>query len=285
MKRLSLGVLVVALVWLEPVQAQPSASSRPATPGESPVDQMHEVLARGWISPRHPWYDPQAQSVRPVSEDLLASEEPSWWEHLVEAVANLWRKLQQWLEGFSFSLGWGTWAIEFNLYQLFLVLLALGVVWFVVRVLLRWYLASRQEVGKPLSGKQESTTTVMPEPLDQLPVAVPTGSAGLWKLAQQAAQQGQWNQAIVYLYSYLLLQLDQAGWIRLEKGRTNRYYLRQLRADPEVYSWMREIVWAFEDAFFGHHQLSPQRFQKCWELVPQLRQRIGRSTPWGPASS
>ena len=49
--------------------------------------------------------------------------------------------------------------------------------------------------------------------------------AGLLEEARRSYEEGDYNTAIVYLYSYQLVKLDQNQWIRLAKGKTNRQYL------------------------------------------------------------
>ncbi len=250
--------------WLVLLLLPPAATAQ-QTANHEAVEQVHRVLARGWISSRHPWYDHQSQEVRPYA---LPPKQQS-------AGPSLWERFQNWL-GELFGTGWKItlfgYNVVVNFYQVVLVLLGVFFVWLLVRLLRRWYaayLANREtETYVERSGRGT------PERIDQLPVAVPTGSDGLWQLVQQAMQQKRFSQAIVYLYSYLLLQLDRHGRIHLEKGRTNRQYLRQLRNDPQLQQMVGRIVAAFEDVFFGHRELSAQAFQQCWELVPQIQNRV-----------
>ena len=47
--------------------------------------------------------------------------------------------------------------------------------------------------------------------------------------AQRLYRNGDYAQAIIYLFSHQLLQLDRRHWLRLVKGKTNRQYLREVR--------------------------------------------------------
>ena len=52
--------------------------------------------------------------------------------------------------------------------------------------------------------------------------AMPRPKGTLLEEARRSYEQGDYNTAIVYLYSYQLVKLDQNQWIRLAKGKTNR---------------------------------------------------------------
>jgi len=240
---------------------------------EQAVQELHEVLARGWLGPTHPWYDELSQDVRPyVLPPEEVKTEPWFWERLGSWIADRWQSMADWLGQIRWEGNLFGYRFAISLYHVLLLALAVLAVWLVVRLLRRWYSAylaqqqPRQQVERSGRGA--------PERIDQLPVAVSTGSAGLWELVQQAVEQKQFSRAIVFLYSYLLLRLDQQGRIRLEKGRTNRQYLRQLRGDPQLQRWMARIVAAFEEVFFGHRELGAEAFQQCWELVPQIQSRV-----------
>ena len=102
--------------------------------------------------------------------------------------------------------------------------------------------------------------------LDALPAKViPKG--GLLDEARRHYEAGNYNLAIIYLYSYELIKLDQNQMIRLAKGKTNREYLRELASRPEVYSILAQTLVPFEDVFFGEHELTRERFEACWNQV------------------
>jgi len=50
--------------------------------------------------------------------------------------------------------------------------------------------------------------------------------------AQRLYEAGNFSEAVIYLYSHLLVQLDRHHVIRLTKGKTNRQFLRGARARP-----------------------------------------------------
>ncbi len=279
MSRWGICLLHVAC-WAMLAQAAP-APQEPPGKREEAVQEVHRVLARGWMARNHPWYDEQTGEVRPyvLPPKKAASSGPSLWDRFRSWLREKWTSLTEWLASSAWEVSIFGYKVVFTLYQVVLVLLAAIVIWVLVRLLRRWYAATlaRQEAKAPVERAGRGT----PERIDQLPVAVSTGSEGLWQLVQQAMAQKRYSRAIVFLYSYLLLQLDRHGRIHLEKGRTNRQYLRQLRGDPQLQRMMSRIVTAFEDAFFGHRELSAQGFQQCWELVPRIQQHMQRGRNHG----
>lgn len=74
---------------------------------------------------------------------------------------------------------------------------------------------------------------------------------------------GRFERAIVYLYAHVLTEMNERQLLRLARGKTNRQYLRDV-GDPAMRAAMEVIVGAFEDAYFGHHPIEPDRFQWCW---------------------
>ncbi|MFT8131037.1 DUF4129 domain-containing protein [Salmonella enterica] len=52
--------------------------------------------------------------------------------------------------------------------------------------------------------------------------------------------------------------------------------MREIRPRPELRPAFEETMLAFEEVFFGHHQINRERFETCWELVPQFRIQLAR---------
>ncbi len=88
-----------------------------------------------------------------------------------------------------------------------------------------------------------------------LPFELEVSEEGFLATAQQHAGRGDFNLAIVYLFSYLLVELDHQHYISLRRGKTNRMYLRELRSHPNCVEPFRIVMVNFERAFFGRHEL------------------------------
>jgi hypothetical protein len=88
--------------------------------------------------------------------------------------------------------------------------------------------------------------------------------------AQRLYAAGNYSEAVIYLYSHLLVQLDTHHVIRLAKGKTNRQYLRETRSRPQLREILERTMIAFEDVFFGHHTLAREDFEACWNRVEEF---------------
>jgi len=110
--------------------------------------------------------------------------------------------------------------------------------------------------------------------LDALPAGPVRAKGGLLEEAQRNYEAGNYREAIIYLYSYQLMKLDQNQWIRLARGKTNREYLRELAGRPELQSLLARTMIPFEDVFFGDYPLDQARFEACWREVDRFHRLI-----------
>jgi hypothetical protein len=110
--------------------------------------------------------------------------------------------------------------------------------------------------------------------LEQLPVNLRRSRSDLLGEARRHYQAGEYNEAIIYLYSYFLVELDKAQRIRLLRGKTNRQYLRELRDAPELRSLTARAMVAFEDVFFGGHDLSRAGFEACYSRLDEFHLQL-----------
>jgi hypothetical protein len=113
--------------------------------------------------------------------------------------------------------------------------------------------------------------------IQQLPFQVKPPHADLLSEARRYYQLQDYRQAIVYLFSYQLVQLDRHQHIRLAKGKTNRQYLHELCAVPSLRQLLSDTMLVFEDVFFGHYDLDRERFEVCWDRLPTFDQLVQQS--------
>ncbi len=106
--------------------------------------------------------------------------------------------------------------------------------------------------------------------LEELPFELEEPVHDPWTAARAAAERGDYNRAIILLYSHQLLELDRSQIIHLTKGKTNRQYLREVRSRPGLAAMLSTTIVAFEDVFFGGHDLASGRFEECWRLTQEL---------------
>jgi len=238
--------IVTLLVWM--IAAAPAAAEMT---DQQAVDSAEKALGG---SVEFPWYDGSDDTLRRV--DVQPPAPPpkprEWTPNPNPAQPNLgwlWRLFK--------------WAFWGGLLAGLLLLLYL-----LLRSMLRG-------VDVPPAGG-DMTTDVKPaatiERIERLPFAIKRPRSDLLASAQAAYQQGDFNEAIVYLFSYQLLQLDRHELIRLTKGKTNRQYLREMRRNRSVLELVQQTMVPFEDAFFGGRTLDRSRFESCWNRLDEFHQ-------------
>ncbi|NUQ63228.1 MAG: hypothetical protein HUU20_12180 [Pirellulales bacterium] len=196
----------------------------------------------------YPWYDRGADDLERIDVS------PPWG--------------LDWLPDWQgFSLGrWPNNLMEWLAWIGVAVALAL-LVW----LLLRTYQARRRAGA---SGVRPSAPDSDPADqrrrVDALPLPGARHELDFLAEAERYYHDGQYAAAIVCLFSYQLLQLDQRHWIRLTKGKTNRQYLRELGPRTALGRILEQTMVAFEDVFFGHCAMDRARFESCWSRVSEF---------------
>ncbi|MBX3278002.1 MAG: DUF4129 domain-containing protein [Acidobacteria bacterium] len=140
----------------------------------------------------------------------------------------------------------------------------------VVRVLITAALAAALAVGaytlvRRLRGarrskRREEKREVLGETLPE-----DTTAASLYRTAAELAQRGEWRAALRRAYIALLYELDERGKLRLERAKTNRDYLNDLRTDAEVYPRVAVRTEIFERVWYGEHPASRADYERFVE--------------------
>ena len=99
--------------------------------------------------------------------------------------------------------------------------------------------------------------------------------------ARNFYQAGNYAAAIIYLFSHQLVQLDRRQIIHLAKGKTNRQCLREVGQAEMLRQLVGQTLVAFEDVFFGHHDIDRRRFEACWSRLPEFESLLAQ----GPSSA
>ena len=89
--------------------------------------------------------------------------------------------------------------------------------------------------------------------------------------AQSLSEQGDYRQAIRYLYLSTLLLLDERGLIRYDGTRTNLEYLGNVAHLPQVATIFREIVEIFDRAWYGLQVPDAQTYARFESRINDLR--------------
>ena len=89
------------------------------------------------------------------------------------------------------------------------------------------------------------------EKLQDLPFELEQTMFGLLAQAERYRAAGDFSKAIVYLFSHALVEMVGARCIRLERGQTNRAYIRVLNGRDNLRGFTNQISLAFECSFLG----------------------------------
>lgn len=221
------------------------ALTQAAEGGEAAVEQGREALGS---QRRFPWYDGSNDDVRRVRVSIP-------WKS-PDVSFNTKRRA-----GGAWNFSWLELAIWTGVLALFAALAYL---------LIRAYL-NREDVAvsMPAGGAARDLLDDAAR-IEALPFRVRSGPLGLLDEARRHYEQGDYRQAIIYLFSYQLVEMDKQQIIRLAKGKTNRQYLRETRRRPLLESLIAQTMVAFEDVFFGDYPLDRARFESCWRRLGEF---------------
>jgi hypothetical protein len=168
-----------------------------------------------------------------------------------------------------------------TIFQYIAIALLAGLVITLVVLLIRYFL--KQEDAESSTARSEE---VRPEDragdvdrVEQLSFQVREPDADLLSEARRLYEAGRYDEAIVYLFSYELVQLDKHQHIHLSKGKTNRQYLRELRQQPELRGILHRTMIAFEDVFFGRHTLEREQFDQSWQQIDVFHAALEQGVP------
>jgi hypothetical protein len=93
------------------------------------------------------------------------------------------------------------------------------------------------------------------------------------KRAETLSMQGDYRNAIRYLYLSSLLRLDEQGLLRYDRSRTNREYLRGISSRPELAKPLRDVIDVFDRVWYGFEAVDETTYKSYVEHVEELRER------------
>jgi hypothetical protein len=233
-----------------------------ALDNDQAVRSGRDALSRGWVWPNHPWYDRAADDAKLIP--LPKPKQQTSWNFTW--LSDFW----EWLSApFRFSLfGWN---VAFSLGQILLIVLLVIALVVLVRYLSKLYRekTKHHEASQGEEGESELSDV---DRIEALPVPVLRRNGDLLAAAQEHYQRGEYREAIIALFAYLLLELDKQQVIRLAKGKTNRQYLREIGPREALRLLYAATMEQFEAVFFGDHDLRREAFEACVAQVQQLRE-------------
>lgn len=225
---------VIAWAWV-PLAAVMFSAAR-AQDDPQPIEAAREAFDDG----RFPWYDSQTDSLRPMEIRQPPERKPR-----------------------RFNLGGALNLIGWTLLGLLLAVL----VWLLIRF-------ARTQTARPPDAAPHSNPLLDAEQVDALPFLAERRRDDLLGQARYHYQQGNYSEAIIYLFSYQLVQLDKSAVIRLAKGKTNRQYLRETARVAPLRAVLERTMLSFEGVFFGRRPLDRAGFEACWNRLDEFEQQL-----------
>ena len=227
----------------------------PIAAAQSLTDDEAIEAGRNALQARYPWYDAetdQAQRIDVEPPQDFANRHSRW-----EFQPPTW--------------SWPLWLTRVIQVLLWIVAgsVLLAIVYFLVRAFVAY-----EEGSAAASARSVAITPGHAARVESLPFQVKRPLADFLEEARRHYDAGRFGEAIIYLYSYQLVELDKHQVIRLAKGKTNRQYLREMRRRSGLSELLERTMVAFEDVFFGNHRLERRQFESCWEGLDQFHQQL-----------
>lgn len=225
---------------------------------DSAVEDARQSLGTGGA---FPWYDRQADAPRPLRLQRVEDDSEGRKSNAVNTPATPTTMRPP-------NLSWLGWMLQVAGISFLVALLVLVVV-FITRAFLS------SEVTETAGSKVVETSHDV-DRVEHLPFQLRKPTGDFLSEARRLYEAGDYSQAILYLYSHFLVQLDRQHVIRLAKGKTNRQYLRETRSRPVLFPILEITMVSFEDVFFGHHKISREQFEASWNRLSEFEAELAR---------
>ncbi len=205
----------------------------------------------------------EKQAIDSAREELSSGANP-WYDSDTDSLRRL--KIEQ-VERRPMPLGWLLKWIVYSILGLAIAAIIYALIRFAMEHLKSRKLPADDEKSQPLVDEAEA-----------LPFLAERPRGDLLGLARQHYEQGNYSEAIIYLFSYELVELDRGSRIHLAKGKTNRQYLRELKDAAPLRSALERTLNSFESVFFGRRKLDRASFEACWHELPQFQAQLRGAT-------
>ncbi|GAB5402678.1 MAG: hypothetical protein Aurels2KO_09090 [Aureliella sp.] len=231
------------------------------------------------------WFDSETNTYlpprdAPLRDNMLRKEgrvagptiQTDWWD--------FW-DWDWWDSSTTGTTGGSLWGETFLTYFFYTLLFILFVA---IVALLTWFLL-RDSFPALRQRKQEAGEIVIDRArIEALPFEAKPDMGDPLAMAKRFRTDGQYDKALVYLYGYMLLALDQRQHIYLQKGKTNRMYLGEIGIE-EMQQVVRPVQLAFEASFFGKHPIGHERFAEIWATLDTFHALAAREPVTNMADS
>jgi hypothetical protein len=232
-------------------------------------DALCAQVNPGFSARDMPWLDSEAGEVLPIDFGDRQAARSAARTEVPDAIAAPVQSPIAWNWAWLFWGGPEIWRfLKYFSYGLAILIIVVGA-YFAYRYYYRWRLLN--EDG---GFDEELSTRTIEQSIQQLSFDVEFSDNNFREAAERAYRSGDLRRAIIYLFSHVLVSLDQKGHIRLRKGKTNREYLREIRGKRGLAKYYQRVMVPFEETFFGDYQLELDEFENCWSQLDQFQEDI-----------
>ncbi len=260
----ALSIVFVGCCWLAPACEAQSPSGRRAFERHSDV----------------PWYDSDKDSVRFLPPPKINPAQGKQRTNTGPQNPRKGRSNRQSRSGSGIGassggvVAGGVVAVLFWIVVVIvLIAFAVGIIWAVIQMNSNKEDEEEQSVVEDRGPKETS--------VERLPFKVSQPVGDFLTSARQALGAGNYREAIIFLYSHVLVTLDQKGLIQLTRGKTNRQYLREVYRHQMVATYLEDCMIPFEKAFFGNIDLDQADVGPCFNQFDQFQQTVSNTNVVG----
>ena len=92
------------------------------------------------------------------------------------------------------------------------------------------------------------------------------------KAAEEALACGDLRSALIFYFSWILVEMDRRDVVLMDKGKTNLEYWRELEDFPRLRDLYHAVMVDFDRVYFGGLAISREAFDKTWSLRETFKQ-------------
>ncbi|QDV22349.1 hypothetical protein [Aureliella helgolandensis] len=224
--------------------------------------------------PKTNWYDKKTEQYLPpevaeLQDNPLRSDGRQAAPEDSSSTSRTWA---DWWDSLDFGSGWGKVGTFLYYFLRVMVIVVIVVLVLAILSLLGWY-SLRDYVPSRFQERDDAMNRkIDPARMVDLPFEVQQSVGDPLEAARAAMKDGDYSLGVLYLYGYMLLVLDRERKLHLQKGKTNRMYLKEVKTQPELHSILETTVLAFEDTFFGKHVIERERCLALWNQLDEFHQ-------------
>ncbi|MFH1115443.1 MAG: DUF4129 domain-containing protein [Pseudomonadota bacterium] len=128
--------------------------------------------------------------------------------------------------------------------------------------LFAWLLVRLIRAGRLRAGVQHPSEDHDPPP--------PSGSAEALRSARAMAEQGNYRDALIYLFRYVLTRLDEKGKLIIGPGKTNREVLNSVPVEEPLRAPLAEMIPLFNRVRYGDADCGKDEFRRFEALCRRV---------------